>query len=125
MSSGRREMTTSRPTDDELARHRTIDLTTIGRRSGRPSRIEIWWFYIDGSFFITGTPGPRDWYANVLADPNDTIHAAGHDLRATANPVSDVEVRSRVFDSELTRWYSSQSQRQRLIDDAPMVKIVF
>jgi deazaflavin-dependent oxidoreductase (nitroreductase family) len=113
------------PTDDELARHRTIDLTTIGRRSGQPSRIEIWWFYIDGSFFITGTPGARDWYANVNADPNVVIHVAGHDLPATAQPVSEVETRSRVFDSELTRWYSSQSQRQRLIDDAPMVRISF
>jgi deazaflavin-dependent oxidoreductase (nitroreductase family) len=115
----------SRPTDDELARHRTIDLTTLGRRSGRPSRIEIWWFYIDGSFFITGTPGPRDWFANVLADPNVTIHAAGHDLPAIAHPVTDVETRSKVFDSELTRWYSSQSQRQRLIEQSPMVEISF
>ncbi len=113
-----------RPTDDELARHRTIDLTTIGRRSGRPSRIEIWWFHIDGTFIITGTPGPRDWYANVLGDPNVIIHAAGHDLPATANVVTDVELRTRVFDSASTRWYSSQSQRQRLIDDAPMVEIV-
>ncbi|HEY6627656.1 MAG TPA: nitroreductase family deazaflavin-dependent oxidoreductase [Acidimicrobiia bacterium] len=115
----------SRPSDDELALHRTIDLTTLGRRSGRPSRIEIWWFYIDGSFFITGTPGPRDWYANVLADPNVTIHAGEHDLPATAQLVTDVETRSKVFDSELTRWYSSQSQRQRLIDESPMVEIVF
>ena len=58
-----------RPSDTELAAYRTIDLTTVGRRSGRESRIEIWWFLVDGRFFITGTPGARDWYANVTFDP--------------------------------------------------------
>jgi deazaflavin-dependent oxidoreductase (nitroreductase family) len=118
-------MTIPRPPDAELARHRTIDLTTIGRRSRLPRRIEIWWFYVDEAFIITGTPGPRDWYANVVADPKVIIHVAGHDLPATAHPISDVDARSRVFDSELTRWYSSQAQRQRLIDQAPMVEVIF
>ena len=45
---------------DHLASHRTIDLTTFGRRSGLPRRIEIWWFQVDDRFVITGTPGRRD-----------------------------------------------------------------
>lgn len=89
-----------RPSDAELARHRTIDLTTIGRRSGRPSRIEIWWFYIEGTFIITGTPGARDWYANVLADPNVSIHVAGLDHRRPP---------SLWPTSRLDRWSSTPS----------------
>ncbi|MGH8951297.1 MAG: nitroreductase family deazaflavin-dependent oxidoreductase [Acidimicrobiia bacterium] len=112
------------PSLEDLARHRTIDLTTIGRRSGRPSRIEIWWFQVDGRFVITGTPGPRDWYANVLATPEVTVHVAGQDLPARAVPIHDPTARASVFDAPTTSWYSSQSQRQRLIDEAPMVEIV-
>ncbi len=114
-----------RPGDGELAAHRTIDLTTLGRRSGRPSRIEIWWFQVDDRFFITGTPGARDWYANVSADPKVVIHVGGLDLPATATPVRDLALRARVFDDPQTRWYSSQAQRQRLIDESPMVEITF
>ncbi len=112
------------PTTEDLARHRTIDLTTMGRRSGKPSRIEIWWFHVDGRFVVTGTPGARDWFANVLANPEVTVHVGGHDIDARAYPITDPEIRSLVFDSPSTRWYSTQSQRQRLIDDAPMIEIV-
>lgn len=118
-------MAISRPSDAALAGHRTIEITTIGRRSGQPRRMEIWWFYVDGRFFITGPPGARDWYANVNGDPKVIVHVGGRDLPATAHTVKDLETRSMVFDSKLTRWYSSASQRQRLIDDGPMIEIVF
>lgn len=113
------------PPTEELAQHQTIDLTTTGRRSGKPSRIEIWWFHVDGRFVITGTPGVRDWFANVLANPEVTVHVGGHDISARAHPINDPETRATVFDSPHTRWYSTQTQRQRLIDHAPMIEIVF
>lgn len=57
-----------------LARDRTIDMTTVGRRSGRPRRLEIWFHNLDGRIYISGLPGRRDWYANVLARPEFTFH---------------------------------------------------
>ena len=117
-------MTGSRPSIEDLVARRTIDLTTVGRRSGQPSRIEIWWFHVDNRFVITGTPRRRDWYANVLTNPEVIIHIDGWDLPATAHPVRDPILRAAVFDAPSTRWYSSQAQRQRLIDDAPMIEIV-
>ena len=114
-----------RPPDAELARHRTIDLTTTGRRSGRPSRIEIWWFHVDGRFVITGTPGPRDWFANVLADPRVTVHVPGHDVGATAVPITDEAERRAVMTHPETSWYASQAELDRLVAAAPMVEILF
>lgn len=108
---------------EELANHLTIDLTTTGRRSGRPSRIEIWWFRIDGRFVITGTPGPRDWFANVLADPRVTVHVAGMDLPGTARPVTDPAFRRRVMTDPMTFWYSTQARLEHLVADAPMVTV--
>lgn len=123
---GRRGLTLSSdpPSLEELARHLTVDLTTTGRRSGRLSRIEIWWFHVGDHFYITGTPGPRDWYANILADPKVVIHIGGQDLEGVAYPVLDTATRAEVFDHPKTRWYSTQAERQRLIDQAPMVEIV-
>lgn len=80
--------------DDEvreaLERERTVDITTIGRRTGRPHRIEIWFHNLDGRLYITGTPGRRDWYANLLAHPQFTFHLKGRvraDFRARAIPI--------------------------------------
>ncbi len=108
-----------------LAQTRTIHLTTIGRNSGRPRRIEIWWFHIEGRFIVTGTPGTRDWLANVRVNPNVVIHAAGHDLAAVASEVNDREFRRRVFTDSTTRWYRSMAELDELISKAPMVEIDF
>ena len=109
---------------DRLARIRTIDITTTGRRSGEPSRIEIWWFRVDGRFVITGTPGPRDWYANLLADPRMVVHVDGEDLTATARPITDPDVRRSVFTAPNVSWYSTQTQLVRLVESAPMVEVI-
>ena len=57
------------PVKQALERDRTIDITTRGRQTGQPRRKEIWFHNIEGRLFITGTPGRRDWYANLLANP--------------------------------------------------------
>jgi len=51
-----------------------IDITTIGSKSGKPHRIEIAFHNFDGKLYITGLPGKRDWYANLLAHPQFTFH---------------------------------------------------
>jgi deazaflavin-dependent oxidoreductase (nitroreductase family) len=84
-----------------LATDRVIDITTIGRQSGEPRRIEIWFHRLDGKYYITGTPGrPRSWYANLLAHPSFTFHlkqSAAADLLATARPVTDTAEREKVL----------------------------
>jgi deazaflavin-dependent oxidoreductase (nitroreductase family) len=108
---------------DRLATIRTIDLTTFGRKTGLPRRIEIWWFHVDGRFVITGTPGRRDWLANVIANPEVIVHADGHDLRARAKVIEDSTFRRRVFSQPTTRWYSSMAELERLVDTAPMIEV--
>jgi deazaflavin-dependent oxidoreductase (nitroreductase family) len=83
-----------------LAHDRTVDITTIGRRSGVPRRIEIWFYRAGGRFYLSGSPGRRDWYANLEANPAFTFHlkrSVVADLAATARPVTDEEERRRVF----------------------------
>lgn len=109
----------------------TCDITTRGRRSGQPRRIEIWYFVVDGVVYLTGTPGPRDWYANLLADPRLTFHVkqgARADLPATAAPVLDQDERRRVMGAVMAKngWFRSQSYN---LDDwvagSPLLAISF
>ena len=110
---------------DHLAATMTVDITTYGRRSGRPRRIEIWWFRVEGRFVITGTPGKRDWMANLMADPRLIVHADGHDIEATATFVSDPEFRRAVFTQPHTSWYRTQKELEALIDSAPVIEVQF
>ena len=106
-----------------LARTRTVDLVTIGRKSGLPQRVEIWWFYFEDRFIITGTPGPRDWFANVLANPSVIIETRHGDFPATASPIADLAFRGRFFSDGATHWYSSQAELDALVETAPMIEL--
>jgi hypothetical protein len=111
---------------EQLAATRTIEVTTIGRRSRRQVRIEIWWFRFEERFVITGTPGPRDWLANLQTDPRLVVHLPGHDLPAVARPLTDRDFRRRFFtqpNAEVT-WYRSQAELDGLVDKAPMVEVL-
>src|SRR3954468_13155806 len=80
---------------DVLATHREDDvcmLTTTGRRSGRPHRIEIW-FGVSGQamYFISGNGAGSDWYQNALADPHVTVELGDEVVAGLASPVTDAE----------------------------------
>ncbi|MDH3295993.1 MAG: nitroreductase/quinone reductase family protein [Acidimicrobiia bacterium] len=111
-----------------LADDLTIDITTTGRRSGQPQRIEIWFLNIDGRIFITGTPGPRDWLANLAADNRLIFHlkeSTEADLDATAELVTDETSRRRIFEHHKAHWYRTQTSLDDLVKNAPMVEIFF
>ena len=83
-----------------LEQDRTIDITTRGRKSGQDRRVEIWFHNLDGKYYITGTPGTRDWYANMAADPEMTFHlkqTVQADIPARARPITEDDERRQVF----------------------------
>jgi deazaflavin-dependent oxidoreductase (nitroreductase family) len=117
------------------AAERTIDITTVGARTGIPRRIEVWFHRVDGRWYITGVPGPRSWYANVRAHPRFTVHlkhGVTADLPATARPV-DEPTRRRVITAVLDLQNRPEiaarvSRRQDLgqwLAGSPLVEIVF
>jgi deazaflavin-dependent oxidoreductase (nitroreductase family) len=114
--------------DGALANDLTIDITTTGRRTGQPRRIEIWFLNVDGRIYIAGTPGPRDWYANLLADSRFIFHLKGSttaDLAAVATPVREPEARRQVLSAAAAQWYRGQSDIEDLVEAAPLVEVRF
>ena len=112
----------------ELDDDPTVDITTVGRRSGQRRRIEIWMLDVDGRFFITGTPGRRDWLANVRPDPRVVVHPkrrAGVDVDAEASEVLDAATRRHVLEHLTARWYRSQTPIDELVATAPMIELTF
>ena len=93
-----------------LATSQVIDITTVGRRTGEPRRIEIVFHVIDGRIYITGMPRAdrtRAWLLNLEADPRLTFHLKGTvhaDLPATARIVTDEAERRAVFAHVVRVW---------------------
>lgn len=53
-------------------------LTTSGRRTGRPHRIEIWFALYEGVvYLLSGGHEEADWVRNLIASPHVTIEVAG------------------------------------------------
>jgi deazaflavin-dependent oxidoreductase (nitroreductase family) len=96
--------------DAALQRSQLIDLTTTGRRTKQPRRIEIFLHEDDGALYITGMPRSdrvRDWVRNIAADPHVVIHlkeTVEADVPATARVVEDADERRPFMEAAARRW---------------------
>ncbi|WP_026370018.1 nitroreductase family deazaflavin-dependent oxidoreductase [Kallotenue papyrolyticum] len=60
-------------------------LTTVGRRTGRPHRIEIWFAVRDGRvYLLAGGRERSDWVRNLRANPHVTLELGGETHTGTA-----------------------------------------
>ena len=76
----------------------------------------MWFHNVEGRIYLTGMPGRRGWYANLLADPKMTLHLpGGPDLAVTATPVDDMAFRRTAFTAAKTWWYRSQVSVDELV----------
>jgi deazaflavin-dependent oxidoreductase (nitroreductase family) len=112
--------------DEALAHGHLIDITTTGRRSGEPRRIELVFHNIDGSIYISGRPGwPRDWIANLLAHPRMTFHLKRGivaDLPARGRVILDRAERERIIPSIAAGWGYDQAL---MVASSPLVEVTF
>ena len=105
----------------------TIDITTTGRKSSQPRRIEIVFFNVDGRVYITGSPGTRGWLANLRADPRLTFHlkrGVTADLPATARIVTDLPERRAVAETACGAWNKS-GEVEAFVAGSPVIEVRF
>ena len=107
-------MAARHPADDKvreaLSRPQSvIDITTTGRKSGEPRRLEIVLHNIDGRLYISGAPSRRrrSWLANLDGNPNLTVHlkrGITADLPATAREISEPKERRQILEGIARHW---------------------
>jgi deazaflavin-dependent oxidoreductase (nitroreductase family) len=78
------------------ARTKEVELTTYGRKTGKPSRRIIWITTLDKRLYIrSGLGMTRDWPKNLVANGRGVLHLAGQDIAVRARHVTDAgEARS-------------------------------
>lgn len=108
-----------------LHHSQVIDLTTTGRRSGQPRKIEIFLHEQDGLLFITGMPRAdrtRDWIHNVTADPNVVVHlkqSVRVDIPAVARVVTDPAERRPLMAAAAQRW--GRTDVDEMVQHSPLI----
>jgi deazaflavin-dependent oxidoreductase (nitroreductase family) len=101
-------VTSTNAVADALRRGGLCHITTTGRRSGQPRRVELAFHNVDGTIVLSGRPGfPRGWVANIRANPHLTFHLVRGieaDLPATGRVVTDVAERERLLAPVARAW---------------------
>ena len=93
-----------------LTPHRDAEnsyVTTLGRRTGRPHEVEIWFGVLpqDGTggggdtlYLISGNGPTADWFRNALSSGSATVRIADETHVGSAREVTDAEERKAVGD---------------------------
>jgi deazaflavin-dependent oxidoreductase (nitroreductase family) len=109
-----------------LGHGHTIDMTTIGRRSGSPRRVEIVFHNFGGRLYISGMPSAnrtRAWLHNLRANPAFTFHLkqiVQADLPATAREITDAAERREVLAKVARVWRRDPDE---MVAHSPLVEV--
>ena len=103
-----------------------VDITTTGRKTGEPRRLEIVFHPIDGKLYISGMPfeNRRSWLANLDADPRFTLHVKGPvkaDLPATARIITDEAERRKLLETIARTW--KRKDVDRMVAQSPLIEV--
>ncbi len=130
-SDDRERPTVSGLIDDQvrraLSRGHRVDITTTGRQSGRPRRIEVVFHSFDGRLYISGMPRKerRSWLANLDADPTMTFHLKGPvtaDLPARARILVDPAEREAVLRRIAQAW--RRTDVDMMVRWSPLIEVL-
>ena len=102
-----------------------IDITTTGRASKQPRRIEIVFHNIGGRLYVSGMPGfKRNYMANLAADPHFTLHlkrGVKADLPATARIITDDAERRAVLPGIAKIW--NRTDVETMVESSPLFEV--
>lgn len=109
-----------------LSHSQVVDITTTGRKSGAPRRIEIVLHRLDDGLYISGMPRPqkRAWIANLEADPRMTLHlkeSSRVDLPATARVITDEAERRRIMPKIARAW--NRTDVDVMVRESPLIEV--
>src|SRR5215472_12075216 len=98
-----------------LSRYREINITVIGRKSGRAITNPVWFVLEDEQLYLLPVSGSdTQWYKNVMKNPSVRIEAQGKETTLIVAPIVDVKqvalvaekFRKKYGASDVKKYYS-------------------
>lgn len=78
------------PEPEDFSKIQYLYLTTMGRRTGLPREIEIWFVAHAGRFYILAEHFQRaQWVKNIIANPSVQVRIRGREFKATARVLDE------------------------------------
>jgi deazaflavin-dependent oxidoreductase (nitroreductase family) len=118
--------TNSQAVAEALRRGHLVDITTTGRKTGRPRRLEIMFHNIGDRLYISGIPSRRrrSWLANLDANAHFTFHLKGRvraDLPATARVIDDEAERREILPHVARAW--NRNDLEQMVRYSPLIEV--
>ena len=110
-----------------LSHNGVIDITTTGRQTGLPRRLEIVYHAIGGRIYISGMPRAdrkRSWLANLESNPRLTVHlkrGVTADLPATARVITDETERRAILQQVARNW--NRPDVEAMVAYSPLIEV--
>jgi deazaflavin-dependent oxidoreductase (nitroreductase family) len=103
-----------------------VFLTTIGRQTGQPRTVELWFVYDQGVIYLLGHAASH-WVRNLGIDPRVTLEIADTSFAGTAQFVDDKRAMTyRLFEKkygaqQVSYWYRGQGADRRTVAVTPVL----
>jgi deazaflavin-dependent oxidoreductase (nitroreductase family) len=100
---------------DRLARSREINISVIGRKSGRTISNPVWFILDEDKLYLLPVQGSdTQWYKNVLTNPSIRVGAGSVEAELEVVPVTDAprvasvveKFRHKYGASDVRKYYS-------------------
>ena len=75
---------------DRLVRSQEVNISVVGRKSGRKISIPVWFVWEDGKLYLLPVYGSdTQWYKNVLKNPSMRIDVGGAEAEVKVAALTD------------------------------------
>lgn len=93
----------------QVADESNVEITTIGRKSGKPHTKPIWFVYDQGHLYLqAGREGKTDWFQNLKKNPKITLKVGAVSFSGKAQFIDDAKETERIHDLFKQKYFAAR-----------------
>jgi deazaflavin-dependent oxidoreductase (nitroreductase family) len=73
----------------KVGTHKLIHVTTLGRRTGKPHVVELWFAMANGNVYLSHEGQETDWMKNIAKNPEVTFEIGGTQFKGRGRKLQD------------------------------------
>jgi deazaflavin-dependent oxidoreductase (nitroreductase family) len=94
---------------EKVADQSNVEITTIGRKSGKPHTKPIWFVYDQGHLYLqSGGEGRTDWYLNLKKNPQITLKIDTVTVTGKVKFIDDPKETERIHELFRTKYLTAR-----------------
>ncbi len=95
---------------EKAASQSTVEITTTGRKSGKPHTKPIWFVYDQGHLYLqSGKEGKSDWYLNLKKNPQLSLKIGALTFSGKAKFIADVKETERIHGLFSSKYFLARA----------------